>query len=167
MKKIVFLTGASGVGKTSIVNNMKFYNGYFTCLHFDSIEIPTIEVMNSNFDGPENWQKMMTEDWVRKLVLDYSGKILFEGQVNIDFIISGFKKINYKHYKIFLVDCSVATMLERLITKRKQPELANKNMINWLNFLRKQAGDLGIPIIDTDKLSTEQCCEIIVEEMER
>lgn len=167
MNQIIFLTGASGVGKTSIVRNIALFDKPFTCLHFDSVEIPTIEIMNANFGGTENWQKRMTEDWVRSLVLDYSGRILFEGQVNIDFIISSFTKINFSNYKIFLVDCSEATMLDRLITKRKQPELANNDMVNWLKFLRKQAVDLGISIINTDELSLEQCCEMVVRELEK
>ena len=62
MAAIVFLTGASGVGKTSIVDNIAVNYKQFTCLHFDSIEVPGVDVMDAEFNGPANWQKIMTEE---------------------------------------------------------------------------------------------------------
>jgi hypothetical protein len=44
-------------------------------------------------------------------------------------------------------------MAQRLTEKRKQPELVNDQMKNWLLFLRNQANELEIPVIDTSNLS--------------
>ena len=99
------------------------------------------------------------------MIQNYSGKIVFEGQVNIEFIIEGFKKNNYDEYKIFLVDCSEKTMVHRLINERRQPELVHYHMKNWLRFLRKQAIDLNITIINTDELSINESCEIIMQSL--
>ena len=118
--------------------------------------------MEVEFGGPANWQKIMTEEWIRKMIQPGPGKIVFEGQINIQFIIDGFKKYNYDDYKIFLVDCSEKTMINRLTNERKQPELAHYDMKKWLRFLRKQATDLNINIINTDELSVNESGEIII-----
>jgi hypothetical protein len=47
-------------------------------------------------------------------------------------------------------------MAQRLIEKRKQPELVNDKMKNWLLFLRNQANELKIPVIDTSNLSQHE-----------
>lgn len=104
----------------------------------------------------------MTGEWIPKMIQPGQGKIVFEGQINIQFIIDGFKKYNYDDYKIFLVDCSEKTMIDRLTNERKQPELAHYDMTKWLRFLRKQATDLNIDTINTDELPVNESGEIII-----
>jgi hypothetical protein len=52
-------------------------------------------------------------------------------------------------------------MCERLIHNRQQPELVNQNMKNWAAFLRKQAHQKSLPIIDTSCQPLEQVIERI------
>jgi shikimate kinase len=75
--------------------------------------------------------------------------IIFEGQVNLEFVKSGFLENNFSNYEIILIDCNEEVMAKRLSEDRKQPELVNENMKNWLRFLRKQAKEVNAQIIDT------------------
>jgi hypothetical protein len=52
-------------------------------------------------------------------------------------------------------------MRERLVHNRLQPELVNQNMKNWAIFLRKQAHQKNLPIIDTSNQTLEQVMESI------
>ncbi len=158
MKNIFFITGASGVGKTSLVLELK--NKYrkkdnWLFLHFDSIGVPTPEEMLKQFGCGENWQKEMTYQWIKKMVNEYRNKhiIIFEGQVNLKFIIDGFAQYHFSNYEIILVDCNEEVMVKRLTDDRKQPELLTEDMKNWLKYLRNQANKLDVNIIDTSNLS--------------
>jgi DNA replication protein DnaC len=91
MKKIFFITGASGVGKTALVSalgNKYSKNDGWVFLHFDSIGVTTPEDMIRQFGSKENWQKEMTYKWIQKMVNEYQNKeiIIFEGQVNLKYI---------------------------------------------------------------------------------
>jgi dephospho-CoA kinase len=170
MHKILFLTGASGVGKTFLIEFLenKFKNNHdILFLHFDSIGVPSPEKMKTDFGGPEKWQKQMTYDWIKKITSpEYlEKKIVFEGQMNSSFIMEGFKRQNYEDYKIFLIHCDANTMADRLLNKRNQPGLLTTQMINWLYYLKNQAAELNIPVIDTSKLTAEQCSEILEHEI--
>lgn len=46
-------------------------------------------------------------------------------------------------------------MKDRL-EKRKQPELFNQDMINWIKFLEKQAQEKGVKVLDTSDISLEK-----------
>jgi dephospho-CoA kinase len=166
MHKIIFLTGASGVGKTFLVNFMENKyknNSKILFLHFDSIGVPSIEKMHTDFGGPENWQKQMTFNWIERITSPVykEKKIVFEGQMNISFIIEGFKQQKHEDYKIFLITCDANTMSDRLLNNRNQPGLFTRQMINWLTFLNNQASEFNVSILDTSKLSVVQCSEIV------
>ena len=90
-KFIVFITGASGVGKTTLVKKLKekyFYNKIWEFLEFDSIGVPSKEEMVLGYGSGENWQREKTFEWIQKMVCDFPDKklIIFEGQVNLQFI---------------------------------------------------------------------------------
>ena len=158
-KTIYFITGASGVGKTTLVENLmnKHENKSWYFLHFDTIGVPSSAEMQRDFGSPPAWQKAKTFEWIGQLVNDYqSEKIFFEGQVNLQFIVEGFAKHNFENYQIFLVDCSEKEMECRLTFGRSQPELVTEPMKKWLQYLRAQAKESGVPILDTTKLSPEE-----------
>ena len=163
---IVFLTGASGVGKTSIVKKMRqdFSNNKFEYYHFDSIGVPTEEERNSI----NNWQERTTHYWIKKLV-DQSGNevAILEGSSNIEFILDGFEKYNYPNFLIILVDCDEDTMVKRLVDIRNQPELANDDMKSWLKYLRNQAAQFSIDILDTSKLDIDTTIKLLLAKIEK
>ncbi len=59
---IFFLSGASGVGKTTILAELKTQNRFLDCvfLHFDSINIPSVEEMIEQTGSSEKWQEFVT-----------------------------------------------------------------------------------------------------------
>lgn len=161
MKNIFFVTWASWVWKTSLISSLKEkYKGRetWTFLHFDSIGIPTPEEMIEKFGSWENFQKEKTYEWIEKMVNEYNDKdiIIFEGQVNLLFIKEGFSQNNFSDYEIILIDCNEDNMEKRLVEYREQPELMSEDMRNWLRYLRKQAEDFWVNIIDTSNITREE-----------
>lgn len=158
-KKIIFITGASGVGKSTLTNFLKSkYKDRpdVAIFGFDSIGVPSVEDMIKMYGSPTEWQRATTKKWVTKLIHEIDRPlIILEGQVNLDFIYEAFRDHQFDNFKIILVDCSDEEMLRRLRFERNQPALANDNMVNWRGYLRKQAENNGVPIINTDKMAIE------------
>jgi GTPase SAR1 family protein len=157
---ILFLSGASGVGKTSIVEKLKahYSSDNYVFVHFDSIGVPSPEEMIEQVGSGERWQELTTYRWVKKIAIEYQDKqlVTIEGQVNLDFIEAACHKFEITRYFIVLIDCNWKIMRERLVYNRQQPELVNQNMKNWATFLRKQARQKSLPIIDTSNQTLEQ-----------
>jgi dephospho-CoA kinase len=158
-KTVYFITGASGVGKTTLLNNFqhKYENMPWAFLHFDSIGVPSPEEMIKEFGSPSRWQQVKTQQWVKKIIKEYTyTRIFFEGQVNLEFIREAFEKESFENYKIILVDCEEKEMAHRLVYERNQPHLLTADMKNWLSFLRNQAAQLNVPVINTSLLSEQE-----------
>ncbi len=166
-KTIYFITGASGVGKTTLLAGLKkkYCNTTWIFLSFDSVGVPPIKEMITKHGSASNWQRDTTYKWIDKMLKEYQDKerIFLEGQVNIEFINEGFKKHYFENYKIVLIDCAEEEMGYRLAHKRGHPELLTQDMRNWLKFLRNQAKKLNVPIINT----TNRSLEDIVKEFEK
>lgn len=160
-KFIVFITGASGVGKTTLLNNLKEKYANKTnwqFLKFDSIGIPSNEEMVRDFGSVENWQRQTTYDWIDKMVNNFPDKelIIMDGQANLEFIKTGFEQQNFSNSQIVLIDCEQDIMVKRLINERQQAWLASEAMKNWLKFLRNQAQSFNKPIINTSSISPDE-----------
>ena len=166
-KKIIFITGASGVGKTTLTNLLKTkYNNRpdIAFFGFDSIGIPSVEQMIKMHGSPSEWQRATTKKWITKLLYEIDQPfIILEGQVNLDFIREAFNDHHFQNFRIVLIDCNEEEMLRRLRSERNQPELANDNMRNWRVYLRKQAETHNVPIINTDELSLDASVKILEE----
>jgi len=161
---IVLLTGACGVG-TGIVERLE--NGYpetgIKCFHFDSVGVPYVEEMKS----AQDWQQQTTQVWIDRLIAeDYPGTVIIEGSTSIEFINAGFEKHRFVDYLIILIDCGEETMMKRLSKNRNQPELANQDMRNWVQYLRNQTQDLSIDMIDTTYLTTDGTIELLLKKIE-
>jgi 2-phosphoglycerate kinase len=158
-KIIYFITGASGVGKTSLVNKLeeKYKSSHWSFLHFDEIGVPSTSMMIAEFGSPAAWQEAMAYQWIHKSVYNNeSEKVFLEGQVNLQFIQKGFGEIHFSNYIIILIDCSEEEMEKRLYNDRRQPELFNDDMKNWLKYLREQANEFGAMRINTTNLSENE-----------
>jgi ATP-dependent Clp protease ATP-binding subunit ClpA len=60
MRQVV-LTGASGSGKTAIAEAIRIgHPDLAEVLHFDSIGVPSLEVMVAGWGSGEAWQRAMT-----------------------------------------------------------------------------------------------------------
>ena len=163
---IIFLTGASGSGKTTLVNafSQKINDISTMCLHFDSIGVPSEKEMIKKYGSQCEWQRIMINVWVKKLVNEYSDKklIIFEGQVDLSFISSACENINFTKYKTILVHCDTSVRHQRLYVNRNQPKLINETMDNWSKFLKQQAVAMDTPILDTTSMTKEKALEWIL-----
>ncbi len=164
---IIAITGASGVGKTSVlsalaeklpeIKKIKIF-------HFDDMDLPNWDEL----EDVKKWQEEATVEWIDKLVNTARQEevhVLFEGSTEIKFYIQGFEKNNHRDYKILLLDCEEATMKARLI-QRGQPELYHPDMIGWLHYLRKDAMARNIEIVRTDQLTIAEVGQRIMEELD-
>ena len=157
---IVFLTGASGVGKTTLVNQFclkENRNFKIDCFHFDSIGVPSEQEMLAVYGSGSEWQKAMTYHWVQrfKQCLD-KDLILIEGQVNLTYIESALRGLGFCRYQIILLHCEETIRHQRLVQERFQPELVNPEMDNWSQFLKKQAIEKNAVILNTTELTQDQ-----------
>ena len=166
---ILFITGASGAGKTYLVEKMEkvishIKLGYFK---FDTIGVPSFEEMISKFGSCEKWQENATYQWVERFTKDSSipQVVIFEGQYNLDFAIEACKKFGVENYRIVVVTVPDEVMTERLTQIRNQPELVNENMFNWSRFLRMQGEAKGALILDTSAISTNEAINCLSEEL--
>ncbi|MBV8801388.1 MAG: GNAT family N-acetyltransferase [Gammaproteobacteria bacterium] len=157
---IIFLTGASGAGKTTLLNALKndLSSPEIAYFHFDSIGVPTEAEMIKVYGSGSEWQKAMTYHWIKKIITEYKEKeyVILEGQVNLDFITDAFSGFNFHQYKIILLHCNNKTRHQRLQDDRNQPELVNDQMDSWAEFLRKQAINKNVMILDTSLMNTEE-----------
>lgn len=82
---LVILTGASGSGKTAIAKNIEEKHPSIRVFRFDSIGVPSAEVMASFGNGHQPggaWQRAMTFQWLGRIapLLAGSTNVLFEGK---------------------------------------------------------------------------------------
>lgn len=162
---ILFLSGASGVGKTTIVNALRSQNtsaSHFF-LHFDSTDVPSLTDMIENAGSVERWQEITTHKWIETITSNYrsTDTVIIEGQARLNFIEDACRKFGVTRYAIVLIDCDWKIMRDRLINNRQQPELVNSNMQNWAKFLRQQAKLKNIPIINTSQKTLKEVVDMI------
>ncbi|MBA3662300.1 MAG: AAA family ATPase [Gammaproteobacteria bacterium] len=166
---ILFFTGASGAGKTSLLWALKkkIKKPNVSFIHFDSIDIPNTEDMVREFGSPSAWQEAKTHEWVDHLILNFKEKdmIFFEGQVNIDYIEAAFKQKNWHAYDVILVHCQNEERHNRLALSRDQPDLVNSEMDNWSSYLEAQAKQKKVLILDTTKMTDKESCAWVEEHL--
>ncbi len=160
---IFFITGASGSGKTTLLTRLAEQadlpgaNYHF----FDDIGIPSAEVMQRDFGGPERWQEHATHRWVDRLLDVPESLAIIEGSTRPQFILAAFRRAKVARGGVLLLDCGLEERQRRLQTDRGQPELANFHMFAWAAYLRGQADALGVPVLDTTALSEEDACQAL------
>ncbi len=150
---LVILTGASGVGKTTIALTIEMEHPSCTVFRFDTIGVPSSEVMGTYGNGHQPggaWQRAMTFQWLERIasVIAKGKSVLFEGQMRIAFIQEALALQNLQA-RIILVECDNMTRNARLMFERNQPELANENMSGWSRYLHGEATEAGYKILDT------------------
>ncbi|MEM6804202.1 MAG: AAA family ATPase, partial [Bacteroidota bacterium] len=97
---IIAITGASAVGKTTILKELFKSLGSerkLKVLHFDDMELPNWE----EIVDIQKWQEKATLDWIDKLVdiaREEHTHILFEGSTDIKFFLEAFEQNKYEEY---------------------------------------------------------------------
>jgi hypothetical protein len=93
-------------------------------------------------------------------------RLLFEGQTRFSFLAEGAAAAAGLAYLPILVDCDDDTRSRRLKFERLQPELANDGMMNWASYLRREARELGHPILDTSSTPLAACVDWVIDRFE-
>lgn len=148
----VFITGASGVGKSYLAQALErtLDSNLVRVGYFDCIRVPSSEEMIKEYGSGEKWQELMTHQWVQQLVSEKDKKVvILEGQFNPQFAVDACNEYDISDYLLILLHADKEVREHRLRRDRLQPELANETMNNWAEFLRRKTQELGGLIIDT------------------
>lgn len=165
MNKLFFIIGASGAGKTTSVKALETRKlPQYKFLYFDSIGVPSFEEMQTKFGGPEEWQKIKTTEWVKKIKEEFLSHthVVFDGQTRPSFIEEACVKNEIHFYEVILIDCSDEERKKRLI-ERGQIELADQNMMNWAQYLREESKQRNYRILDNTQLTPAETLRKLLE----
>jgi dephospho-CoA kinase len=157
MKKLFFITGASGVGKTTTIKNIQKDNKDIAFFYFDSLGVPSQEDRKKYFGGGEEWQRITTSKWVKKIkeeVLDDVIAVL-DGQMRPSFIDQACMEEGIENYEVILLDCNDEERFKRLINRGSE-RLATTDTINFAEYLRNESIARGYTIIDNSIYSMEE-----------
>lgn len=167
---LLVVTGASGVGKTTLVRGLE-RRGLpgVQCHYFDSIGVPTPEEMTRQYGGGEQWQRAMTRQWMQRLAgcTPPGSLAVLDGQVRPSEVVEALAATPIPIVEILLVDCSHRQRDHRLRTLRSQPELATTEMAAWAAYLRGQADALRLPRLDTSAATIEAGIRLLVGHADR
>ncbi len=156
-RQIVLITGASGSGKTTVLKTLEkmLPAEQIATYYFDSLGVPSLEEMIAEYGSPEQWQKATTEIWIEKLALINEPKLLIlEGSFNPEFAVNALQNLGLTDYHLFCLHAERDVREHRLIHDRQQPELANQDMENFAQFLRRKTLELGGHIIKSPAIDS-------------
>jgi len=156
--RLVILTGASGSGKTAIAEAIASERPPLAeVLHFDRNGVPPLEERLVRQDLEGAWQRAMTFEWMGRIsrMTELNRPVLFEGQMRLAFVRESLSSVGLMGARIILVDCDDATRAHRLISERRQPDLASPKMMIWAAYLRKEARETGCEVLETTGTSLE------------
>lgn len=160
--RILIVTGASGAGKTATVRTLDTRGiPGVRCFYFDSIGVPTAEVMERDYGGAERWQASATGEWLMQLgglPTDVRLAVL-DGQTRPSFVFEAVARAAPRVVHVVLLDCSSEVRGARLRGPRQQPELADARMDQWAAYLRGQADSFNLVVIDTTALSVGEAAD--------
>jgi broad-specificity NMP kinase len=154
----VFVTGASGAGKTHLTNvlEQQLDPHFFHVVYFDTIGVPSVKEMIEQWGSCEQWQEATTHQWIAKLATIEKPVVILEGQFNPQFVLDACKKQAVEQFLLFVVHADRSVREKRLLENRLQPELINDDMNNWAEFLKVKSLELGGTLIDTTASDIDQ-----------
>jgi dephospho-CoA kinase len=161
---ILFLTGASGSGKTTVVRALRAGDPSGVYLHFDSIGVPDEQTRVREFGSGERWQAETTRRWIAKIVAEQGANplVVLEGQVRPSFAERAMTEYGVATSAIVLVHCDDEEREARL-SARGQPELASETMRSWAAFLQREAQARGLVIVDTTRMAVADAATSVLD----
>jgi dephospho-CoA kinase len=166
MKKLFFLIGASGAGKTTAAQSFEALNLFdFVVCSSDSLPVPSTDEMIKQYGSQEEWQRASNIRWVKKIKEEYleNKNVLLDTQSRPSFIDEACLKNGISDYKVILFDCSDEERKRRLVYERNQPDLANEQMMNWANYLRERCVGENYTVLDNSVFTPQQSFDKLVE----
>jgi adenylate kinase family enzyme len=157
--RLIVLIGASGSGKTTLARRLekKLPKDAAIFLYFDRIfGTKPFGVVVENSD--EDSQRIATETWCKIIARDFgeAGAVILDGQTRWSFVQGGCFLAGLPAPELILIDCEDAERTRRL-TERRQPELANQQMMDWAKWLRNDAAARRFPVLDTTNKGLGDC----------
>jgi adenylate kinase family enzyme len=162
----IFITGASGAGKTTLLKALEkeLPASQASVYYFDHVGVPSPEEMIEKRKAGERWQESTTHEWVEKLAsLPPKKFLILEGSFNPDFALAALRKRGIKNYLFICLHADQKVREERLISLRLQPELANTDMENFAQFLRKKTIEIGGFVVDSTPSDIRETAHKILE----
>ena len=151
---ILFVTGASGAGKTTAVEHLTGRAEWDDQIHFfDSVGVPSPDDMTEMEKAGRSWQRETIALWVERLAAANEPVAILEGQMRPSWILAELLEYPSIRKTILLLDCTDDVREHRLVTLRGQPDLASEGMFRWAAYLKGQADALDSPVLDTSVLS--------------
>ena len=128
------------------------------CRYLDSIGVPTSEVMNRDFGSPEGWQAWATRSWIERLSKEADEGVVdvLDSQTRPSFVLDAIARVaaGAPATRMVLLDCSPKVRRRRL-AERDHHALADGRMDDWAAYLRGEADDLGLLVVDTSDLTID------------
>lgn len=149
----VIMTGASGVGKTTIARTIRLRYPGITVSLDEELKRPPNAFMESigPTEGPGGpFQRGFALYSVPALSQEreHKGPALLDCQCRIAFLKEALTRHHITNTHLVLVECDDATRETRLKV-RGSPELANEQMKNWSRYLHAEAVEAGLDILNT------------------
>lgn len=131
MTSLYFIGGASGSGKTAILNELKtILVDAINVYDFDDIGVP---------DGADKkWRQESTEKWLQKLVHEGKDACLL-GQIVLGELLACPSAQQIDRVNFCLLDVNDFERIQRL--KKRNTYGADQNMLNWSAWLRMHHQD--------------------------
>jgi Zn-finger nucleic acid-binding protein len=164
---ILVVTGASGAGKTAAVQALAARNlPGVRCFYFDSIGVPSADVMQREYGGGDAWQAWATQEWLTRIgalaaLPDGVRVAVLEGQTRPSLVVGLTGSVPRCDVGVILLDCSADVRNARLRGARQQPELATDRMDDWAAYLRGEAATLKLPVIETTALAPDEVADYL------
>lgn len=158
---IIIISGASGSGKTTILKaiELKLPKNNISINYFDDIGIPSHETMLKEYGSGGKWQKAMLGKWFEKLSkIEDKQYIFLEGSFYPEYALPFIKD----KYILICIHAEREKREKRLISERKQPELANQDMENYAQVLKNRTLELGGMVIDSTNKDANYVADEII-----
>lgn len=158
------MTGASGVGKTTIARTIRRLHPEISVFLDEELARPTEEFMTSigltvGPGGP--FQRGFALYSIPAIAETSQRPVLLDCQCRIAFLQEAITTGQITDVRIILVECDDPTRDGRL-HGRGSPELAHEQMRNWSRYLHQEAIQAGLEILDTGVLSLDESVAGIV-----
>lgn len=165
---LVFITGASGAGKTTTLKTIESELGDIEGVgfyYFDQGGVPSLSTMVRTYGSGERWQEVLTHRWIDRMIHTPHKNLLFlEGSFNPDFALSYLQHLGIKRFLFVCLDVRKSSREERLLHQRGQPELVNAEMENWAQFLKNKTLKLGGVIVSSNEADVRDiACKVLEE----
>lgn len=160
------MTGASGVGKTTIARTVRRLHPEVMVFLDEELERPTEEFMASigSTEGPGgSFQRGFALYSIPQIahIRTSQQPVLLDCQCRIAFLEEAISTHEIGNVRIILIECDDITRDTRLYG-RGSPELAHEQMRNWSRYLHGEAMQAGIEVLDTGALALDESVARIV-----